>query len=297
MSPFIFAEETVVTAEEAVISATEDVVKSTGVIRDFFSSLGLESLSTLLSALVVFIICAVVIRAITALTDRLFKASRHIDETVKRFLRTAIKISLWTLAIVIVAGALGIPTASLVAVISVAGLALSLSVQSILSNLFSGITLLFTRPVAVGEFVDIGGNTGTVHSVGLVYTTINTPNGQVVTIPNSTVAGSVITNYGREKQRRVDLVYGADYDDPTEDVLAALLDAAAGVEQVLADPAPVAHIKSFQDSVIEYTLMVWCDTDDYWTVFFALNEGVRRSFAEHGVHMSFNHINVHMLDK
>ena len=297
MSPFIFAEETVVTAEEAVISATEDVVKSTGVIRDFFSSLGLESLSTLLSALVVFIICAVVIRAITALTDRLFKASRHIDETVKRFLRTAIKISLWTLAIVIVAGALGIPTASLVAVISVAGLALSLSVQSILSNLFSGITLLFTRPIAVGEFVDIGGNTGTVHSVGLVYTTINTPNGQVVTIPNSTVAGSVITNYGREKQRRVDLVYGADYDDPTEDVLAALLDAAAGVEQVLADPAPVAHIKSFQDSVIEYTLMVWCDTDDYWTVFFALNEGVRRSFAEHGVHMSFNHINVHMLDK
>ena len=126
------------------------------------------------------------------------------------------------------------------AVISVAGLALSLSVQSILSNLFSGITLLFTRPVAVGEFVDIGGNTGTVHSVGLVYTTINTPNGQVVTIPNSTVAGSVITNYGREKQRRVDLVYGADYDDPTEDVLAALLDAAAGVEQVLADPAPAS---------------------------------------------------------
>ena len=229
--------------------------------------------------------------------DKVFSRSRFIDETVKRFLRTAVKIALWGVAIVIIAGALGIPTASLVAVISIAGLALSLSVQNILSNLFSGVTLLFTRPIAVGEFVEVAGVTGTVHSVGLFYTTVNTPNGQVVTIPNSSAAGATITNYSREKLRRVQFTFGADYADATEDVKAALIDAAKQVPQILSDPAPFVFISAYKDSVIEYTVNVYCDTNDYWDVIAGMNETTRASYAAHGVHMSFNHINVHMLEK
>ena len=290
MSPFLFA-------EAGVATAAESVAQKTGVISEFFSNLGLASLSSLLSALVIFIICALVIRVLTTLMDKIFAKSKHIDETVKRFLRTAIKIALWALAIVIIAGALGIPTASLVAVISVAGLALSLSVQNILTNLFSGITLLFTRPVAVGEYVEIGGTAGTVHSVGLFYTTVHTPNGQVVTIPNSSVAGATIINYGREKLRRVQFVFGADYNDPTEDVKAALLDAAKSVDKVFTDPAPFAFISDYKDSYIEYTVNVWCDTANYWDVVAAMNEAVRESYASHSVHMSYAHINVHMIEK
>ena len=291
MSPFIFAEAGVAEV------AAETVVQKTSVLSDFFSDLGLSSLSSILSAVVIFIICVIVIKILTTLMDKIFTRSKLIDETVKRFLRTAIKIALWALAIVIIAGALGIPTASLVAVISIAGLALSLSVQNILSNLFSGITLLFTRPVAVGEYVDIGGTAGSVHSVGLFYTTIHTPNGQVVTIPNSSVAGATITNYGREKLRRVQFVFGAEYDDATEDVKAALIDAAKRVDKILSDPAPAAFISAYKDSYIEYTINVWCDTADYWDVFAGMNEAVRACYDEHGVHMSYNHINVHMIGK
>ena len=300
MSPFFFAAEALLSEESVVATAAEaadEVVQKTSVLSEFFESLGLAGLSSILTAIIVFIICAIFIRVVTAAVDRVFARGRLLDETVKRFLRTAIRICLWVIALVIVAGTLGIPTASLVAIISVAGLALSLSMQTILSNLFAGVTLLFTRPLAVGEFAEVAGISGTVHSVGMFYTTINTPNGQVVTIPNSTVAGATITNYGRQKLRRAALTFDADYDDPTEDVKAALLDAAASVELVLAEPAPAAYITAFKDSTIEYTLHAWCDTADYWTVFTSLNEAVRKSFDDHGVHMSFNHINVHMMEK
>ena len=274
---------------------TQGISQGTSAISAFFSNLGLSGLSTVLSAIIVLLICLIAIKVLTRITDRLLDRGKHIDETARRFLRGVIKIALWALAVVIVAGALGIPTASLVAVISIAGLALSLSVQNILTNLFSGVTLLFTRPIAVGEYVEIGANAGTVRSVGLFYTTVVTPNGQVVTIPNGDVAGAAITNYGREPKRRVPLTYGADYDDATEDVIAALMDAAARAPRVLSDPAPAAFIASYKDSTIEYGINVWCGSGDYWDVIHDMNTLVREEFEKHGVHMSFNHINVHMV--
>lgn len=274
---------------------SEEISAGTRAISGFFSSLGLNGLSTLLSALVVFVICLLTIRLLTRITDRVLDRGKRIDETAKRFLRGAIKIGLWVLAIVIVAGALGIPTASLVAVISVAGVALSLSLQNILTNLFSGITLLITRPLAVGEYVEIGASAGTVRSVGLFYTTVVTPNGQVVTIPNGDVAGAAIVNYGREPRRRAQLLYAADYGDATEDVLAALRDAAAEEPRVLADPAPDAFINSYRDSTVEYGINLWCAVPDYWDVVHNMNALVREQFEKHGVRMSFNHINVHMI--
>lgn len=284
-------------AEEPFTAAADAISEGTGEISHFFASLGLGGfLSTLLSAIVVFLICFIIIRLLTKVTNHLLDRGKRVDETAKRFLRTAIRIVLWVLAIVTVAGVLGIPTASLVAVISITGVALSLSLQSILTNLFSGVTLLLTRPIAVGEYVEIGSNAGTVHSVGLYYTTIVTLNGQIVTIPNGDVAGAAIINYGREPTRRVQLLYEADYDDATEDVLAALLAAAAREEHTLSDPAPDAFISSYKDSTIEYGVNVWCATFDYWDTVHRMNALVREEFVNHGVHMSFNHINVHMMD-
>jgi small conductance mechanosensitive channel len=272
-------------------------MSTTNVVKDFFADLGLAGLSTILSAVVVLIICVIVIRIVTHLTDKLFARSKRMDETVKRFLAAAIKIFLWILAIVIIAGALGIPTASLVAVISVAGLALSLSVQSILTNLFSGVTLLLTRPMNVGDFVDAAGVTGTVERISMFYTTIVTPNKQMVTIPNSDVASSTITNYNREANRRVQFVMGADYADATEDVFAALLEAAQRSELVLADPAPSVFISAYKDSYIEYTLNTYCENNDYWPVIADVNKLIREEYDHHGIHMTYNHLNIHMLDK
>ena len=280
---------------DVAADAADEIVAKTSVFTDFFASIGLSSVSSLLSAILVFLLCAVAIKVVTGITNRLFARSRLMDETVKRFLKTAIKIVLWCLAIVIIAGTLGIPTASLVAVVSVAGLALSLSMQNILSNLFSGITLLLNRPMSVGDYVEVAGNGGTVHSIGLFYTVLISPNKQVLTIPNSDVASATITNYNREPNRRVQFTFGADYGDATADVFAALLDAASECGKVLSDPAPEAFINSYQDSNIEYGLNVWCLPGDYWDVLHDINALVREQFAKHGVSMSYNQINVHMM--
>ena len=285
----------ILTGDAASAAAALDISAPSGALQSLFVSLGLGKLSGLLSAVVIFLICLVVIKVLCRVFDKALERSKRSDETVRRFLRTAIKIGLWAVAIVIIAGALGIPTASLVAVVSIAGLALSLSIQNILSNLFSGITLLVTRPFDVGEFITVGANSGTVRSVGLFYTTIVTPDNRVVTIPNSDVASTAVTNFSREETRRVTFTFGTEYSDPTDRAMSALRDAIAACPLILQDPEPILYISEFKDSSIEYTAHVWCKNADYWPLNFQMNELVREHFARSGVHMSYNHLNVHII--
>ena len=282
-------------ATEALEAATANLASGSGALQSLFASLGLGKLSNVLAAIVIFLVCLVVVKVLCRVIDRLLARSKHAGETVRRFLHTAVRIVLWAVAIVIIAGALGIPTASLVAVVSIAGLALSLSVQNILTNLFSGVTLLFTRPFNVGDFVSIGDNAGTVESIGLFYTTVVTVDKRVITLPNSDVASSALTNFSREPLRRVSFVFGTEYSDPTDRAMEALRGAIADCPMILAEPEPILFISAFKDSSIEYTMHVWCKNEDYWPVNFQMNELVRQSFERCGVHMSYNHLNVHIL--
>ncbi len=282
-------------ATEAIEAATANLAAGSGALQSLFASLGLGKLSNVLAAVVIFLICLVVVKVLCSVLDRVLSRAKHTSETVKRFLHTAVKIVLWGVAIVVIAGALGIPTASLVAVVSIVGLALSLSVQNILTNLFSGVTLLFTRPFNVGDYVSIGDNAGNVQSIGLFYTTITSLDKRVITLPNSDVASSAVTNYSREPLRRVTFTFGTQYSDPTDKAMEALREAIADCPQVLAEPEPILYISQFKDSSIEYTMHVWCRGEDYWPVNFQMNELVRASFARCGVHMSYNHLTVHIL--
>ena len=260
-----------------------------------FQSLGLSGGRVVISAIVVFVICLIAIRVIMKAVEKLFARSKKMDTVLQGFLKTVVRIVLWMLAIVVVAGTLGIPTASLVAVISVAGLALSLSVQNILSNLFSGITLLITKPFGAGDLVDIGASTGTVRTIGLFYTVLDTLDKRVISIPNSDVTGAAVVNYSRNPLRRVDMTFNASYDDSTEAVRAAILEAAQADGRILADPAPFIVVGAYKDSSVEYIVRLWCRNADYWDVYFGMNERVRERFDANGVHMTYNHLNIHMI--
>lgn len=257
-------------------------------------SIGTLSLSTLLGAVLVLIVCCIAIRISMSLLTRAMERTK-LDGALKSFICTAARVALWALAVIITADSLGIPTTSLVAVLSVAGLALSLSIQNIMTNLFSGVTLLITRPFGAGDFVSVGANQGTVKSVGLFYTVIDTADNKTVNIPNGDVTSGSVTNFSREETRRVDMSFSASYDSPTETVRRAIMDAVSQDEKILADPAPFAAISAYGDSSIEYAVRVWCATADYWDVYFALNERVRECFEKYGVEMSYNHLNVHMV--
>ena len=260
-------------------------------------TIGTMALSTILGAVLTFIVCLIALKLVMKLVDRLLQKATRIDGTLKGFIRSAARILLWILLAIIVAGALGIPTTSMVALISIAGLALSLSVQNILSNLFSGLTLLVTKPFKAGDYVEVAGKAGIVKTVGLFYTQMNTLDNVAISIPNSDITGSTINNYSSEALRRVDMNFCASYDSSTEEVKAAIFDAIGRDARILADPAPFVRLSAYKDSVVEYVVRVWCRGSDYWDVYFDLNENVRECFAEKGVQMSYGHVNVHMIDK
>ena len=258
--------------------------------------IGSMALSTLISAVLTFITCFIVMQIILKTLERILGRANKIDGTLKGFIHSAVKIVLWILTGIIVAGALGIPTTSLVALISIAGLALSLSVQNILSNLFSGLTLLVSKPFKSGDYVEVGGRNGIIKSVGLFYTQLNTLDNVSINIPNSDVTGTTVINYSREPLRRVDRVFSAAYESSTENVKAAVFEAISRDEKILRDPAPFVRLSEYKESCIEYTVRVWCKCADYWDVFFNLNENFRDCFAEKGVEMTYNHMNVHILE-
>lgn len=265
------------------------------IVKEFLATLGLAGASNIVSAIVLLVICLAVMKVVITLVEKLMDRSHKLDGTLKGFMKTTLKVGLWALTVIIVADCLGINTTSLVAVLSVAGLALSLAVQNVAANVFSGITLLLTHPFGEGDLVEVGANLGTVKSVGLFHTVITTLDNRVITIPNGDVTSASIVNYSRNPLRRVDMTFNASYDSSTEDVKAAIMDAISQDSRILDTEPPFVVVGAYKDSSIEYIVRVWCNNADYWGVYFDLNEHVREAFARHGVEMSYAHVNVHMV--
>ena len=183
------------------------------------------------------------------------------------------------------------------AIASVITLALSLSLQNIFTSVFSGITILVTKPIVVGDFVEVAGVSGTVKAINLMRTNLNTVDNQLVQIPNGDVVGAKITNYSAEPLRRVDLTFSASYDAPTELVKQALLEAIQADPRIKSDPAPFVALSKYNANDIEYVTRSWVDNGDYWGVDFSLNESVREVFAKYGIQFSYPHTVVHMAEK
>ncbi|MGI6029593.1 MAG: mechanosensitive ion channel family protein [Candidatus Heteroscillospira sp.] len=266
-----------------------------------FANLGLSAAAAafaanLVSALLAALVCWIVIRILTRILFNIFEKTRF-ERGMKNFMLSAAKVGMWFIAVIIIAGAMGIEVASLVAVLSVAGLALSLSIQGIMSNVFSGVTVLATHPFVVGDYVELNGVAGTVSAIGLFYTSVKTVDNKTISIPNSEVTSAKVINYTHEALRRVDLAFTASYDNSTEQVKGALMAAMEADSRVLRDPAPFAGLLSYKDSSIEYVLRAWVKSEDYWDVYFALNEAVREEFKRAGVEMTYNHLNVHVVNK
>ena len=240
-----------------------------------------------------FIACLAVMAILLKLSKRLFEKTK-LDPGVQGFLRSALKVGLWVLTTLIVADSLGIPVNSLITVLSVATLALSLALQNILTNVFSGITLLISRPFVAGDFVEIGGVSGTVKELTIMRTSLDTPDNRLILIPNADVSAAKIVNYSTEPLRRVDLTVTASYDAPTALVKQALLEVMHSDPRVKADPIPFAALSGYNANDIEYTLRCWVDNADYWPAHFALNEAVREAFAKYSIEFSYPHTVVHI---
>ena len=194
------------------------------------------------------------------------------------------------------AKSLGIDITGIVALASVLTLAVSLAMQNMLTNVIGGFTLLYNRPFHSGDFVEIAGQSGKVEEINMAYTKLSTPDNKIISLPNSAVVAAQIINYSATGTRRIELEASASYDDPTQKVLDALLEAGR-VEKVLPDPAPFAAVTSYGDSAISYVLRVWVNTEDYWDVYFLINKRIKDVFDAENIEMTYPHLNVHLDQK
>lgn len=262
------------------------------------SALGAENLTlwSLLRVAVMVLAGWLAIRLLMRLADRLLDQSKSVA-AIKSYIHTALNIFLWFLLALMLAETLGIKATSIIAMLSVAGLAVSLALQNTLSNLAGGLVLLVTKPFSPGDYVEADGVSGTIAGITLSYTTFVTPDNKEIFVPNSQLSAAKIINYNALGKRRMDLNFTASYDAPTARVRAAIEEALAAVPGILDDPAPAVYLSEYQSSSIQYLVRLWTLSGDYWDVYYALIEGVRESFERHGVEMTYDHLNVHIVEK
>ena len=260
------------------------------------STLKTFTMEKLLYSLLLLCVGLVVIHILTRIVGKLLE-NPHFDPRMRKYALSAVKFLLYVLLILIVADSLGIPVTSLVALFSVFGLAISLAVQDVLSNVAGGLVILFSKPFQVGDYIETDACAGTVSSIDLIHTKLDTFNGQRVMMPNSVLADSKITNYTELGTRRIDHTVTASYDAPIPAVRAACLKAVAMTPNILPEPAPQVVLTDYKDSAIEYHVRCWSKVETYWDAHAALLENIKGCFDEAGVEMTYNHLNVHILDQ
>lgn len=261
------------------------------------TTLGGYSLGHILSAILTLLICLVAVRLLLKLAKRLLDRSKRMNDRLRQIILTAIKVVLYILTGIITAGALGLNTSSLTALVSVLTLGVTLAAEDILGNVAGGLVILSSHPFNIGDEIEVSGTTGIVREITLNHTKIETFDGQFVMQPNKELSSSRVINYTAMGRRRVVRKITASYDAPTEQVKAACLEAVAATPNVLPSPAPVVYLTDYGSSAIEYSVRCWTETKDYWGAYFALNENLRDAFAAHNVEMTYDHLNVHISEK
>ncbi len=233
-------------------------------------------------ALLAWIIGKMICGRLVRLTENL-KAVKAMEPTVRSFTVSFVRILLYIVLVISIISILGVPMASVVAVLASAGVAVGLALQGALSNLAGGIMLMVFRPFNVGEFISAAGESGTVREITLFYTVLVTPDERLVTIPNGSLMNANVVNFSRQENRRVDLVFTCDRQEDFKKVQQIISDVLAGNEKILKDPAPFVSLQGATNEALEFAVRPYCRGADYWDVYFRTIQDVSAALGEAGI--------------
>lgn len=236
---------------------------------------------------------------IGSLTDYIRKTmeKRGVEPSVVPFFINLVKWGLKILLLLSVASMMGVETTSFIAVLGAAGLAVGLALQGSLANFAGGVIILMFRPFKKGDYISVQGYEGAVESIDIFATIIKTIDNKKVIIPNGPLAGGPINNFTALETRRVDLAIGIGYNDDIRTAIKVLLEMCKKHPKALKDPQPMVAVKEYGDSSINLTIRVWCNTEDYWEVFFALNEQIKYVLDENNISIPFPQRDVHIFNE
>lgn len=214
-----------------------------------------------LGAIAVLIIGIIIIKFIVGRIEK-SKVAAKADPSLQSFLKNFVKMGLYILLIISIAFILGIPTASFVALIASAGVAIGLALQGALSNFAGGIVILIFRQFKVGDCIQINGNTGVVKDINVFYTVLLTPDNRSITLPNGSITNTSVINFSTMGTRRAEITVTVPANANSEKVKSILLYAASHCDKVIGEPAPTVAITAKNAAAADYTLMFWCGKDD-----------------------------------
>lgn len=252
--------------------------------------------STGIKLVIAIVLMIVTFKIVNVITKKMYKRlkKRGADETLSRVGTQVLRISLKVIILVCLIGYVGIETASISAVIASLGVGISLAVQGTLSNFAGGVIIIVMRPFKIGDFITSSGESGTVEDIKLFYTHIVTVDNRAVVIPNGTLANNVIVNASEKDTRRVDQVYSVAYGTDVQVVRDTIKEVCTANELVFTDPAPFVELSNLGASSIDFTVRVWCNRGDYWTVYFDLMRSIVAAFNEKGIEIPFNQMDVYL---
>ncbi len=280
------------TAPAVVEVIQEQVDKASGFLTDvknyFFGILPL-----LMIAVIILVVGVLLSRLITKIISHTMKRS-NVDNAARSFIVSFIRIVLYVVVIIMALSVLNVPMSSVITILGAAGLAVSLALQTCLTNLCGGFIILFSKPFLAGDTVEIDGTVGTVQTIGILYTKLKTFDGKSVLVPNGKVTESKLINYTETPTRRVDMTFEISYESDFNKARQLILSAVSESSLILQEPAPVVRMSGHRESSIAIDVLVWVENENFMEVKYTLNETVKRVFDKGGIEIPFNQLDVHL---
>ncbi|EOU8733642.1 TPA: small-conductance mechanosensitive channel MscS [Escherichia coli] len=245
----------------------------------------------IVAALAIIIVGLIIARMISNAVNRLM-ISRKIDATVADFLSALVRYAIIAFTLIAALGRVGVQTASVIAVLGAAGLAVGLALQGSLSNLAAGVLLVMFRPFRAGEYVDLGGVAGTVLSVQIFSTTMRTADGKIIVIPNGKIIAGNIINFSREPVRRNEFIIGVAYDSDIDQVKQILTNIIQSEDRILKDREMTVRLNELGASSINFVVRVWSNSGDLQNVYWDVLERIKREFDAAGISFPYPQMDV-----
>ncbi|MGD8121367.1 small-conductance mechanosensitive channel MscS [Vibrio sp. TRT 2004] len=247
----------------------------------------------IISAVLILFIGNIIVKAVANSVSKVLE-KKDMDKAVVEFVHGLVRYLLFVIVLIAALGRVGVQTASVVAVIGAAGLAVGLALQGSLSNFAAGVLIVAFRPFKSGDYVEIGGVAGSVEAIQIFQTVLKTPDNKMVVVPNSGVIGSPITNYSRHETRRVDLVIGVSYKSDLKQTKQVIREALEKDARILKDPGMTIGVLALADSSVNFVVRPWCKTADYWDVYFDSTQAIKEALDEAGIEIPFPQMDVHL---
>ncbi len=246
-----------------------------------------------IAAIAILLIGRLAAKLVHKIVQRVLQRGR-LDATLISFVSSLCYIGIMAFVIIAALNQLGVQTASFVVVLGSAGLAVGLALQGSLSNFAAGVLMIIFKPFKVGDYIEGGGVAGSVQDIGVFTTELMSPDNKKIIVPNGKITGDNIVNFTAKEIRRVDLVVGVSYKDDMGKVKSVLADVLAKDGRILKDPAPAIGVLELADSCVKFAVRPWVKTADYWDVFFAVQENIKKRFDSEGICIPFPQQDVHI---